>query len=51
MKPCRKLRPPTGPISPAQNAPATGNGPEQLVDDTGVVVGHAEELLRPARCT
>ena len=27
MKPCRKVRPPTGPISPAQNAPATGSGP------------------------
>ena len=27
MKPCRKLRPPTGPISPAQNAPASGIGP------------------------
>src|SRR4029453_689605 len=27
VKPCRKLRPPTGPISPAQNAPASGIGP------------------------
>ena len=27
MKPWRKLRPPTGPISPAQNAPASGTGP------------------------
>ena len=27
VNPCRKLRPPTGPISPAQNAPAIGSGP------------------------
>ncbi len=27
MKPWRKFRPPTGPISPAQNAPAAGIGP------------------------
>ena len=27
MNPWRKLRPPTGPISPAQNAPAVGSGP------------------------
>ena len=47
VKPCRKLRPPTGPISPAQNAPASGDRPEQLVDQAGVVVGHAEEA-RPA---
>ena len=38
MKPCRKLRPPTGPISPAQNAPASGTGAEQLLDHAGVVV-------------
>ena len=30
MKPWRKLRPPTGPISPAQNAPATRDRAEQL---------------------
>ena len=47
MKPCRKLRPPTGPISPAQNAPASGQRPEQLVDDAGVVVGHAEQAPSP----
>ncbi len=27
MKPCRKLRPPTGPISPAHEPPAMGSGP------------------------
>ena len=45
MNPCTKLRPPTGPISPAHSAPAIGSGPEQPVDDAGVVVGRAEEVL------
>ena len=43
VKPCRKLRPPTGPISPAQNAPASGTRPEEIVDERGVVVGATEE--------
>ena len=44
MKPWRKLCPPTGPISPAQNAPATGSGPSSSSTSAGVVVGHAEEV-------
>ena len=48
MKPWRKFRPPTGPISPAQNAPAIGTGPSSSVDDAGVVVGRAEEVLPAA---
>ena len=45
VKPWRKLRPPTGPISPAQNAAGGRDRAEQLGDDAGVVVGHAEEVL------
>ncbi len=42
VKPCRKLRPPTGPISPAAKKPAVGRPAQLTVDQPGVVVGDAE---------
>ena len=48
VKPCRKLRPPTGPSSPAQNMPATGAGADGRRDHLGVVVGLAEQADAPA---
>ena len=48
MKPWRKFRAPTGPISPAQKHPATGSGPSSWSTSAGVVVGLAEQALAPA---
>ena len=47
MKPCRKLRPPIGPISPAQNMPAQ-RPPVISGDQLGVVVRPAEQVRAAA---
>ena len=44
MKPWRKFRPPTGPISPAHRRTGDRERAEEPVDEAGVVVGHAEEV-------
>ena len=43
VKPCRKLRPPTGPISPAQKKPAVGRA-QRVLDRRRVVVRHLEHV-------
>ncbi len=43
VKPCRKLIPPTGPISPAAKKPAAGAPAELAVERGRVVVGRAEQ--------
>ena len=50
VNPCRKLRPPTGPISPAAKNPAAGIPPRSSCDGARVVVGHAEHLRGRGRC-
>ncbi len=45
VNPCRKLRPPTGPISPAAKNPAAGTPPSSLWTSAGVVVARAEHPL------
>ena len=47
MKPWRKLRPPMGPSSPAQNMPASGDAAEAVGHDRGVVVGLGEHVRAP----
>ena len=47
VKPCRKLRPPTGPISPAQKNPPAGT-PKGILDRRRVVVGHPEHVRAAA---
>ena len=51
VKPWRKFRPPTGPTSPAQNTPATGSGPEQLVDARRRRGRARRRTAARARCT
>ena len=43
VKPCRKLRPPTGPISPAQKKPAVGT-PSAVLEGGRVVVRNLEHV-------
>jgi len=45
VKPCRKFFSPTGPISPLQKKPVRPSGPEPLLDQLGVVIWAAEQLL------
>ena len=46
VRPCRWLRPPTGPISPATTRPATAARAEPVPDGADVAVGAAEQRRR-----
>ena len=48
VKPCRKLRPPTGPISPGGEEAGRRRAAELALDRLGVVVGDAEHRAAAA---